>query len=145
MHGITLGFCLHRCSENHFLEIEVPNARLQLKLTSSRTRHPRARNEIKNPTQESLSGGYPHTLTQRRRATCHGIISPASKQRVDTPKMGGTHNATEDEFVIHSVPRCLDDQGEKLQGVGLSGARVESLPRRVTISPREPVFLGMES
>ena len=67
-----------------------------------------------------------------------------SKQRVDTPKMGGAHNATEDEFVMHSVPRCLDSQGEKPEDVGLSGARVESLPRRVTISPREPAFLGRE-
>ena len=51
---------------------------------------------------------------------------------------------TRDEFRVHGVPRCLDDQGDKHQGVGLSGARVESLPRKVTISPREPVFLGRE-
>ncbi len=36
--------------------------------------------------------------------------------------MEGAHNATEDEFVMHSVPRCLDNQGEKLQGGGLRGA-----------------------
>ena len=41
-----------------------------------------------------------------------------------------------------SVPRCLDSQGEKLQGVGLSGARLgESLPQhglkaRTSLSPR---------
>ena len=45
-----------------------------------------------------------------------------------------------DEFSCN-IPRCLDNQGERLQGVGLSGA-VESLPGRVTISPREHVFLG---
>ena len=50
---------------------------------------------------------------------------------------------------MHSVPRCLDNQGEKLQGVGLSGARVgESLPRLargqtgVTISPPGACFSG---
>ena len=65
-----------------------------------------------------------------------------SKQRVDTPKVGGAHNATEDEFVMHSVPRCLDSQGEKFQDVGLSGARVgESLPQhdlkaRTSLTPR---------
>lgn len=59
---------------------------------------------------------------------------PVSKQRVYAPKMGGARNATEDEFVMHGVPSCLDtDPGERLLGVGLSGARVESLPRRVTI------------
>ena len=65
----------------------------------------------------------------------HARLCPVSKQRVDRPKMGGAHNATEDEFVMHGVPRCLDNQGEKPQGVGLSGERVESLPRKVTIFP----------
>ena len=53
-------------------------------------------------------------------------------------------DTTENEFVMHGAPHCLDNQREKLQGVGLRGVRVESLPRKVTISPREPVFLGRE-
>ena len=65
-----------------------------------------------------------------------------SKQRVDTPKVGGARNATVDEFAMHGVPRCLDDQGEKLQGVGQSGAQAgESLPQldlkaRTSLTPR---------
>ena len=90
------------------------------------------------------------------RSHCHDIVCcfvlfvcfdvlrscPVSKQRVDTPKVGGAHNATEDEFVVHGVPRCLDSQGEKLQGIGRSGARAgESLPQqglkaRTSLTPR---------
>ena len=29
---------------------------------------------------------------------------PVSKQRVDTPKVGGVHNATEDKFVMQCTP-----------------------------------------
>ena len=59
--------------------------------------------------------------------------------------MGGAHNATEDEFVMHSVPRCLDNQGEKLQGVGLSGARVESLPTKGDDLSTGACFPGKEN
>ena len=58
------------------------------------------------------------------------ILLSVSRQRVDTPKVGGARNTIVNEFVMHGVSRCLDDQGEKLQGVGLSGAQVgESLPQ----------------
>ena len=50
---------------------------------------------------------------------------PVSKQRVDSPKVGG---ATEDEFVMQCTP-LPRRQGKNFQRVGLSGARVgESLP-----------------
>lgn len=39
----------------------------------------------------------------------------------------GAVRMTLDEFGIHSVPRCLDSQEEKLQGVGLSGDSLSQL------------------
>ena len=59
----------------------------------------------------------------------NNISSPVSKQRVNAPKVGGARNATEDEFVMHSVPRCLDIQGETPRGVGLSGAQNRRRPK----------------
>ena len=69
-------------------------------------------------------------------------VCALSRQRVYTPQKRRCRHYHGHEFPCTcSVPR-LDYQGERHQGVGAGGARVESLPRRVTISPREPVFLG---
>ena len=52
-------------------------------------------------------------------------LCPVSKQRVDTPKVGGAHNATEDEFVMQYCPLPRHQGNEEFQGVKVDGrARV---------------------